>query len=54
MFLNGKVDNSEVPFETQIADLKVKEIQKFVEDKVWLATTGADGFDGLKKLLYPL
>ena len=46
MFLNNPASNAEVPFEAQIADLKVKEIQKFVEDKVWLATTGADGFDG--------
>jgi len=46
MFLNNPASNEEVPFEAQIADLKVKEIQKFVEDKVWLATTGADGFDG--------
>ena len=45
-FLNGKLDNSEVPMEAMIADLKVKEIQKFVEDKVWLATTLVDGFDG--------
>lgn len=45
-FLNGKVDNSEVPMEAQIADLKVKEIQKFVEDKVWLANILTDGFDG--------
>lgn len=46
MFLNGKVDNSEVPMEQAIAELKVKELQKFVEDKVWLATNAADGFDG--------
>jgi len=45
-FLNSRVDNSEVPLEAQIVDLKVKEIQKFVEDKVWLATDAADGFDG--------
>ena len=46
MFLNNPASNAEVPFEAQIADLKVKEIQKFVEDKVWLATTLTDGFDG--------
>ena len=46
MFLNNPASNAEVPFEAQIADLKVKEIQKFVEDKVWLADTLTDGFDG--------
>tara|TARA_R110000868_G_scaffold39990_4_gene138715 strand:+ start:14289 stop:15233 length:945 start_codon:yes stop_codon:yes gene_type:complete len=46
MFLNNPASNAELPFEAQIADLKVKEIQKFVEDKCWLATTGADGYDG--------
>ena len=46
MFLNNPASNEEVPFEQQIADLKVKEIQKFVEDKVWLADTLTDGFDG--------
>ena len=46
MFLNNPASNEELPFEEQIAALKVKEIQKFVEDKVWLATAGADGFDG--------
>ena len=46
MFLNNPASNEELPFEEQIAALKVKEIQKFVEDKVWLATVGADGYDG--------
>lgn len=46
MFLNNPASNEELPFEEQIAALKVKEIQKFVEDKVWLATVAADGFDG--------
>ena len=46
MFLNNPASNEEVPFEAQIADLKVKEIQKFVEDKVWKADTLTDGFDG--------
>lgn len=46
MFLNNPASNAELPFEAQIADLKVKEIQKFVEDKCWLATTATDGFDG--------
>jgi len=46
MFLNNPASNSELPFEQQIAELKVKEIQKFVEDKVWTATNATDGFDG--------
>jgi len=46
MFLNNPASNAELPFEAQIADLKVKELQKFVEDKCWLATTAADGYDG--------
>ena len=46
MFLNNPASNAELPFEAQIAELKVKEIQKFVEDKCWLATTGSDGYDG--------
>lgn len=46
MFLNNPASNDELPFEEQIAALKVKEIQKFVETKVWMATVGTDGFDG--------
>lgn len=46
MFLNNPASNEELPFEAQIAELKVKEIQKFVEDKCWKATTLADGYDG--------
>jgi hypothetical protein len=46
MFLNNPASNAELPFEQQIAELKAKEIQKFVEDKVWTATNAADGFNG--------
>ena len=46
MFLNNPASNDELPFEEQIAALKVKEIQKFVETKVWMATIGTDGYDG--------
>jgi hypothetical protein len=53
MFLNNPASNEELPFEEQIAALKVKEIQKFVEDKVWLATVGADGFDGFYTTIDP-
>lgn len=40
-----------VPFETQIADLKVKEIQQYVERQVWQATTGTSCFNGFKSLI---
>jgi len=41
-----------VPFEQQIADLKVKQIQQRIEQKLWQATTGGgDCFDGFKTLI---
>jgi hypothetical protein len=42
-----------VPFEQQIADLKVKQIQQRIEEKLWKATTagGADCFMGFKGLI---
>ena len=41
-----------VPFEQQIADLKVKQIQQRIEQQLWQATTGAgDCFDGFKSLI---
>ena len=42
-----------VPFEQQIADLKVKQIQQRIEQKLWQATTvgSADCFDGFKRLI---
>ena len=40
-----------VPFEQQIADLKVKEIQQYVEKQVWQATTGTSCFNGFKTLI---
>lgn len=41
-----------VPFENVIADLKVKQIQQRIEQKLWLATTaGGDCFDGFKTLI---
>jgi hypothetical protein len=42
-----------VPFEQQIADLKVKQIQQRIEQKLWQATTagGADCFMGFKGLI---
>jgi hypothetical protein len=42
-----------VPFEQQIADLKVKQIQQRIEQKLWQATTAgsADCFMGFKGLI---
>jgi hypothetical protein len=41
-----------VPFESVIADLKVKQIQQRIEQKLWQATTGGgDCFDGFKALI---
>jgi hypothetical protein len=41
-----------VPFEQQIADLKVKQIQQRIEQKLWQATTGGgDCFNGFKTLI---
>jgi hypothetical protein len=41
-----------VPFEQQIADLKVKQIQQRIEQKLWQATTGGgDCFTGFKGLI---
>jgi hypothetical protein len=44
--------NETVPFEEQIAELKVSQISQYIEDKVWGASTGAgDCFDGFKSLI---
>ena len=40
-----------VPFEQQIADLKVKQIQQRIEQQLWGATTGTSCFDGFKTLI---
>ena len=46
-FLNAGSYNESVPFEEQISKLKVEQIQKYVEDKLWNATTGStDCFEG--------
>lgn len=39
-----------VPFQEQILDLKVKEIEQFVERQIWQATTGSTCFNGYKAL----
>ena len=49
--LNPGSYNESVPFEEQISDLKVKQINSYVEDKVWNADTASgDAWDGFKKL----
>jgi hypothetical protein len=41
-----------VPFEQQIAELKVKQIQQRIEQQLWQATTGASScFNGFKTLI---
>jgi hypothetical protein len=40
-----------VPFEQQIADLKVKQIQQRIEQQLWQATTGSSCFNGFKALI---
>ncbi len=43
--------NESIPFEAQYADLKVKEIQKQIEQKIWATTAAAtNGIDGLNYL----
>ena len=50
--LNPGSYNEVVPFEEQIADLKVAQISDFIESKVWSATVaGGDSFDGYKALI---
>jgi hypothetical protein len=46
-FLNAGSYNEQVPFEETIAKLKTEQVQKFVEDTLWKATTGGtDCFQG--------
>jgi hypothetical protein len=57
MLMASKSSTQEsVPFEQQIADLKVKQIQQRIEQQLWQGSTGATGstnacFDGLKLLI---
>ena len=46
----GQIQDS-VPFEQQIMDLKVLQIQQYVEEQIWKATTGTTCFEGFKKLI---
>jgi len=40
-----------VPFEQQIMDLKVKQIQQRIEQQLWQSTTGTSCFNGFKTLI---
>lgn len=52
MLMNPGQTSETVPFESQIADLKVKQIQQRIEQKLWTATvSGGDCFDGFKTLI---
>jgi len=51
LLTKGETEES-VPFEQQIAELKVKQIQQRIEQKLWQATvSGGDCFDGFKTLI---
>jgi hypothetical protein len=52
MLLQPGETETSVPFESMIADLKVKQIQQRIEQKLWQATTGGgDCFNGFKSLI---
>ena len=52
MLMNAGQTSESVPFEQIIGDLKVKQIQQRIEQKLWQATTaGGDCFDGFKTLI---
>lgn len=52
MFMAPGQTSESVPFESMIADLKVKQIQQRIEQKLWSATTGGgDCFDGFSALI---
>jgi hypothetical protein len=52
MFMAPGQTSESVPFESMIADLKVKQIQQRIEQKLWAATvSGGDCFDGFSALI---
>lgn len=52
MLLQPGQSETAVPFENVIGDLKVKQIQQRIEQKLWQATTaGGDCFNGFKSLI---
>jgi len=50
-YLNAGSYNESVPFEEAIAQLKVQQIQKYVEEQLWRSTTGTSCFDGFATLI---
>ena len=52
MLMKPGQTNEDVPFESVIADLKIKQIQQRVETKLWTASTGgSDAFNGFSNLI---
>lgn len=52
MLMKAGQTQEEVPFEQMILDLKKKQIEQYVEQKLWQATTaGGDCFNGFKFLI---
>jgi hypothetical protein len=51
MLMSPGQTQESVPFEQQIAELKVKQIQQRIEQQLWQATTGASCFNGFKSLI---
>lgn len=52
MLLTPGMTEESVPFESVIADLKIKQIQQRIEQKLWGATTaGGDCFNGFSSLI---
>jgi hypothetical protein len=52
MLMKPGQTNEDVPFESMIADLKIKQIQQRVETKLWTASTGgSDAFNGFSNLI---
>jgi len=56
MLMNAGQTSETVPFEQQIADLKIKQVQQRIETQLWQANTGATGntstcFNGLYTLI---
>ena len=50
-FLNAGSYNESVPFEEAIAQLKVEQIKKYVEEQLWRSTTGTSCFAGFATLI---
>lgn len=52
MLLTKGQNEESIPFEQQIAELKLKQIQQRIDSKLWTATTGGgDCFNGFKTLI---